>query len=208
MIIHIFDIKGSHALFIVNIMSETDQKQFCQKMTTREMEHQSKIATQKALLELSIQTEEDVSHITSSDEDSELLVKFDMRDFFREYCDVSLSEDKKKLKVFHLLHQNAVCFNYIAKLKQRIGGLNQELENQRETEEYQEEESERYIKELDEKDMEISKLTLRVTKLREKCIAKNRSLFWWNVTFITSQVAWLGWFIYQNYGQQFSAFIF
>lgn len=192
-------------------MSEIDQKQFCQKMTPREMEHQSKIATQKALLELSIQTEEDVSHITSSpstSEDLDLPVKFDMRDFFREYCDVSLSEDKKKLKVFHLLHQNAVCFNYIAKLKQRIGGLSRELENRKETEEYQEEESERYIKDLDEKDMEISKLILRVTKLREKCIAKNRSLFWWKVTFITSQVAWMGWFIYQNYGQQFSAFIF
>lgn len=84
--------------------------------------------------------------------------------------------------------------------------MNRELENQKETEEYQEEETERYIKELDEKDMEISKLKQRVVKLREKCMTKNDSLFWWKSLFFASQVTWLGCILYQNYRQQISSF--
>jgi hypothetical protein len=182
-------------------MSDTEVKQFCQKNTVREMEHKSKIATQKALLELSV-----LKKIESDKE--EIPVEFNIREFFNEYCEDGLSEDKKKAKVFDLLHQNSACFNYIKNLKNKIDDLNNELDNKRETEEYQEEESNRYIQELDEKDIELNNLKLRVTKLREKCIKRNNSLFWWKVLFFTSKTAWLSWFVYKNYASDISAFIF
>ena len=72
-------------------------------MTSREIEDQCKIIKQKSLTKLSKQTEERISDILSPLKGQELPVVFNMRDFFREYCDISLSEDKRKLKIFNLL---------------------------------------------------------------------------------------------------------
>lgn len=161
-------------------------------MTSREIEDQCKIIKQKSLTKLSKQTEERISDILSPLKGQELPVVFNMRDFFREYCDISLSEDKRKLKIFNLLQQHTLCFSYLYKFKQIIHLLNRELKNQNEIE--------RYILELYEKDMEIS-------ELKKRYKVKKRSLFWWKTIFFISCLVWLALFIYQNFRYEFDLFI-
>lgn len=178
-------------------------KQFCKLITPREMEYQSKIATQKALLELAENVKgskkRKLDEFILDDNEEDIPSMFDMRDFFREYCDKDLSEDDKRLKVFQLLHQNSLCYSYIDKLKNRISTLEEDFENHKEAEEYQEEQTEEYIKELDEKDLEIKQMKNRISKLRNKCIKKNNSLFWWRSFFFITNVSWLGFYLYQIY---------
>lgn len=181
-------------------------KQFCKLITPREMEYQSKIATQKALLELAENVKgskeskkRKLDEFILDDNEEDIPSMFDMRDFFREYCDKDLSEDDKRLKVFQLLHQNSLCYSYIDKLKNKISTLEEDFENHKEAEEYQEEQAEEYIKELDEKDLEIKQMKNRISKLRNKCIKKNNSLFWWKSFFFITNVSWLGFYLYQVY---------
>lgn len=188
------------------------------RVSVREMQHQSRIATQKAMLELgklqAATTNIETEHETGSDDESsysdQLPEPFDMRQYFREYCDINTSEDSKRLKVFYLLHQNSLHELREKKLEKEIESLREELNDQKESAEFQEDESERYIRELDEKDLEISQLKKRIVKLRENCMAKNKKLFWMANSLAAYTVGTLAYIAYQYFGPDFdlSAFKF
>lgn len=173
-------------------------KQFLKRMSTREMEHQSRIATQKAMFDLMKNTASSETFVSEEDAELKKPDDFDMRNYFREYCSDGLSDEQKQLKVFYLLHQNSIYSEHCRRLKLDIEDLKESIKEQKENEEYQEEETERYIEELDLKDIKIGELNLRITKLRQKCISKNNSLFWWRVAFFSNLVAMGSWYVYQN----------
>jgi hypothetical protein len=200
---------GGDTITVRELYSDKTAK-FKELLSTEEYQAQSKLSTERALIELGKQQaelcilEKEHNDRENIRERLEKYEDFDIREFICEY--LTKSDVEQKAKLFHIIEQNSFASieikknrYYISRLKDKVNELTDDLT-------YHENEETRAIEELDQKEEEFKKKeeeykqvkknhSLRTTIFKMECSSRDKVIMFYRMHIMVLYALILGFLV-------------